>query len=1078
MNPGKPIPTLPSGDPRPPQQVNYAGTIQAQLRSVTKQKCAMKIEGHSGRLCFAAEITLADNDAGRMPIARLVRMIWLTGMMFVVGSSLFGQAPPSSAVQVVHQSWTFRDGAPEAVYALAQTSDGYLWLGGQTGLVRFDGLRFEPFKSPFGEELLSTLVSALFAPSSGGLWVGYGYGGFGFVYEGHVKNYSADEPASGTVKEFAQNPDGTLWAATTSGLWRFDQSSWRPIDSGWNAPVPADHVGFDRAGVLWVIGQHRLFFVRPGHTQFELATNSLPSNDFTLDADGRVVTGPVERKKGVNLNGESLNEYPLFGNNSAVLIDRTNAVWIASHDPLVRIPSSKALSNILKSLGGISHEMYDVRLDDFRSKLVDREGNIWFASPTGLEKFFYSKLKEERFPGATNFAVAVGDDGAIWIGSFNGNIYHIVDEKAVVVQRIGGPVLFAYRGRDGTLWFGASSGLWRLTGRKLVRIDLPPGMAEQARFLQTITQDQNGGTWISFGRHGLYRFADGKWTPYGGHDELPRTGVVIEFTDNTGSVWFGYVKNQLAVLNDVGVRVFDASDGLRVGNIKAIYGRGSEIWVGGEFGLEQVDGGRIRSLSALNEEWFRGITGIVETANGDLWLNGLSGIVHLRHSEISEGLKNPAYRIKGERFGRREGLPGLPRQLSQIPTAIEAADGKLWFSEANGLVWLDPSTAEHPATPAPITIQSVSADDKSYEPVFPVSFPAHTSSIQIYYSAVSLSDPEAIRFRYKLQAHDKDWHEVAMANPVNYRNLPPGSYHFDVAASDTNGVWSDKLATAEFTILPAFYQTTWFRVVCASTFLVLLWGLYRLRLHQLHRQFEVGLEERVGERTRIARELHDTLLQSLHGLMFEFQAARNLFARNREEAVQTLDGAISATEQAIAESRGAIQGLRPELSAQSDLAQLLKAAGQELRAHREADHDAPAFSVIMEGEQQKLVPMIQDEVYRIAREVLRNAFRHARAHQIEVEIRYDESQLRLRIRDDGTGMEPKVLKDSRRAGHWGLPGIRERAQAVGARLDFWSEAEAGTEVELSVPAAIAYEKLRGRIRRKLFRKAGNHEQQS
>jgi signal transduction histidine kinase len=1008
----------------------------------------------------------------RMPPARPVRMIWLAAMMLAASSSLFAQATPSSGLQVVHRSWTFRDGAPEDVFALALTSDGFLWLGGETGLVRFDGVRFETFKSAYGDELLSTLVSALFAQSSGGLWVGYGYGGFSFVQHGHVKNYPADAPASGTVKEFVQDRDGTLWAATSSGLWRFDQSTWRPIGSGWNAPVPAEHVGVDGAGVLWAIGQRRLFVLRPGHTKFEVAMNSLPSNDFTLDADGRVVTGPMKVLDRANLNGESLSEYPLFGDNSAVLIDRKDAVWIASHDPLVRIPSTKALLHILRNVGGISHETYDVRLDDFRPKLVDREGNIWFAPRTGLEKFSYSGLREERFPGDTDFAVAAGDDGTVWTGSSNGNIYHIANGRSGLVQTLGKPVRFAYRAPDRTLWFGAPSGLWHLTGRKLVHVDLPREMAEQSRYLQTITQDEHGGIWVSFGRHGLYRFADGMWTPYGGHDELPKTGVVIEFTDSLGHVWFGYMKNKLAVLNDAVVHVFDARNGLRVGNIKAIYGRGSEIWVGGEFGLQQVDEGRIHSLSALSEEWFRGITGIVETADGDLWLNGLSGIVHLRRSEISEGLKNPTYRIKGERFGRREGLPGLPRQLNPIPTAIEAADGKLWFSETNGLVSLDPSTTEHAAMPAPITIQSVSADDKSYEPVFPVSFPSHTSSVQIYYSGVSLSDPEAIRFRYKLQENDKDWHEVAMANPVNYRNLPPGSYHFDVAASDTNGVWSDKFATADFTILPAFYQTTWFRVVCALILLVLLWGLYRLRLYELQRQFEVGLEERVGERTRIARELHDTLLQSFQGLLLRFQAASNLLPMQAEKAKQRLDDAIEYAAKAIIEGRDAVHQLRSTTVTANDLAFQIGVLASELGSgHQEGT--APEFSMQVEGVARDLHPIVRDEVYRIAAEALRNAFKHSGAERIEIEIRYGERELRLRTRDDGRGIDPAILAENRPARHWGLSGMRERAKLLSARVEVWSEVNSGTEVDLTIPAAVVYTERKAWYRRlaSVFRKA-------
>jgi hypothetical protein len=248
-----------------------------------------------------------------------------------------------------------------------------------------------------------------------------------------------------------------------------------------------------------------------------------------------------------------------------------------------------------------------------------------------------------------------------------------------------------------------------------------------------------------------------------------------------------------------------------VGNITAIYGRRSEIWIGGEFGLQQFDQGRFHNINAVDDEWLRGITGIVERANGDLWLNGLGGVFHIRRSEISEALKNPAYPIKGERFGRREGLPGLARQLRPLNTAIEGTDGRLWFTGSDGVVCLDPTRSENKIPPPRISIQSVSADDKFYAAISPLKFPARTSSVQISYAAVSLSDPEAIRFRYKLREADAGWHEVSSASPVSYRHLAPGSYHFSVAAMDTNGVWSDKVATAEFTILPAYYQTSSFR---------------------------------------------------------------------------------------------------------------------------------------------------------------------------------------------------------------------------------------------------------------------------
>jgi PAS domain S-box-containing protein len=313
--------------------------------------------------------------------------------------------------------------------------------------------------------------------------------------------------------------------------------------------------------------------------------------------------------------------------------------------------------------------------------------------------------------------------------------------------------------------------------------------------------------------------------------------MITAFTDSLGRVWFGYAKSELAVLDGDRVRRFGPGDGLQVGNITAIYGRGPEIWIGGEFGLEQFDQGRFHKIAAVDDKWLHGISGIVETPEGDLWLNAISGIFHIRKAEISEALKDSAYRVKGEHFGRREGLSGIANQLRPLPTAIEGTDGRLWFALRNGVVWLDPAAySEKRTVPAPIAIQSVSADDKGYAPDARLSFPAHTSSVQVSYTAVSLSDPEAIRFRYKLQETDKDWHEAAAATPVTYRNLPPGSYHFSAEASDTNGVWSGAPANIAFTILPAFYQTTWFRLLCVAAFLVFLWGLHQLRVQQLRRE--------------------------------------------------------------------------------------------------------------------------------------------------------------------------------------------------------------------------------------------------
>jgi signal transduction histidine kinase len=311
-----------------------------------------------------------------------------------------------------------------------------------------------------------------------------------------------------------------------------------------------------------------------------------------------------------------------------------------------------------------------------------------------------------------------------------------------------------------------------------------------------------------------------------------------------------------------------------------------------------------------------------------------------------------------------------------------------------------------------------------------------------------------------LENVDPAWSEPTALREIDYTNVAPGRFQFHVTARNPEGIWNGNEATTAVMVEAAFWQTTWFQIACFAAIALLALGFYRLRLAQLHRQFHVGMEERIGERTRIARELHDTLLQSFHGLMFQFQAARNMLPQSPQKAMDTLDDAILSTENAIAESRDAIQDLRPKSVDQRDLAQLLTETGRELSASQDGNKQSPVFRVLVEGEPQVLFPILQDEIYRIAREVIRNAFHHAAASSIEVEIRYDARQLRLRVRDDGKGIDPKMLQASGRAGHWGLPGIRERAQRIGAGLEFWSEAGAGTEVELTIPASIAYQARR------------------
>jgi signal transduction histidine kinase len=394
-------------------------------------------------------------------------------------------------------------------------------------------------------------------------------------------------------------------------------------------------------------------------------------------------------------------------------------------------------------------------------------------------------------------------------------------------------------------------------------------------------------------------------------------------------------------------------------------------------------------------------------------------------------------------------------------------DGRLWFLPSDGASVVDPRHLPFNGLVPQVRIEQVTANHKTYDvpsdEKASLPLPALVRDLEIDYTVLSLVAPEKNRFRYKLEGYDRDWIDAGNRRQAFYTNLSPSDYRFRVAASNNSGVWNEAGASFDFSIAPAYYQTTWFRALCAAAFLGLFWALYRYRLHEIAREFNARLEERVNERTRIAGELHDTLLQSFHGLMFRFQAARNIVLRRPDEAVQALDAALERTEQAIAEGRNAIQGLRSSTTVSNELAQAVTALGEELAS------DSARFHVVVQGPPGDLHPILRDEIYAIAREAVRNAFRHAQARHIEVEITYNESSFQLRIRDDGKGMDAGIVAEGR-AGHYGVPGMRERAKRIGGKLDVWTGTGTGTEIELSIPGSIAYGTFPGRTVLGLFRK--------
>jgi signal transduction histidine kinase len=627
--------------------------------------------------------------------------------------------------------------------------------------------------------------------------------------------------------------------------------------------------------------------------------------------------------------------------------------------------------------------------------------------------------------------------------------------------------------RAGNLWVGVDNGLYMFKNGRFHR--LPEPDRQPLGLVVGMAEDIDGNIWAESASKPpkLVRIRD-----FQVREEFPASQVPTGRTlapDPQGGIWIGTLKGALALFRRGALQTFPLNTKGDPFIHQIIANADDSVLAGSADGLVGLRNGKVQRLTTKNGLPCNFVTSFIQDRENRWWLYTDCGIIELPDSELQRWWANPDVivqtRVYDELDGARAGRPNFN-------SAAYSSNGRAWFAQGNLVQMVDPSRLSQKALPAVTYIRSLIVDRTEFAATDNLKLSPHPRDVQIDYTSPEFLVSQKVKFRYRLDGYDRDWHEAGTRRQAFYTDLPPGKFSFRVIACNSDGIWNDSAAKLDFYVAPAYYQTNWFRALCACVFLALLWAAYQWRVRQLQHQFDMTLEARVGERTRIARDLHDTLLQSFHGLLFRFQAARNMLPNRPEEATQALDTALIRAEQALEEGRHSIQGLRPSLSAENDLDQMLITTGQELASSNHAEDGSPCFEVIVEGERRGLPPMIKDEIGRIARELLRNAFRHARAHEIEVEIRYENDVFRLIVRDDGKGMDPKILKGGGRAGHWGLPGVQERARGIGARLEFLSEAGAGTEIRLTLPAASAYERPRNGDRFSLFRKRRIHEHQS
>ena len=997
--------------------------------------------------------------------------------MLSASAPLLALDPSLAVSQYAHTAWTVRDGfSLGAVFAMAQTPDGYLWLGSEFGLFHFDGVRFVRWQPPAGEQRAIDSVYSLICARDGTLWIGT-FQGVASWRDGRLTWLHEFDDMFAT--SMLEDRNGTVWvgALTRDGgrlcAMRDGRGTCSGEDGRFGGFVWSLHE--DDRGALWVGADSGVWRWKPG-SPLRYPTPGLRVGDLTASDEGQLVIG-IRGKRLRHLIGEKVDVYPIRHairptallqdrdvDSNKLLRDRNGALWIGTeHRGLVHVQRGRA-DTFAKS-DGLSGDI-------ICSLFEDREGNIWVSTSAGLDRFrelpVRSYSSKQGLSSDAIASVVAARNGSLWLAAPDG-LTRWKDGQTTIFRRQNGlpddSMQSLFEDTRGRVWVFTKGGLAYSDGSRFVAV---PGVPSQEVF--SMTGDEAGNLWLS-GNRGLTHLLSARVVEHFPWSTLKRTQQAKVVLSDKGGVW-------LSFWNDGGVVYFKdgqlrasygAVDGLGKGHVPGIQlDEDGALWAATEGGISRIKDGRVATLTNGNGLPCETIHGTVWDDSRALWAYATCGLFRIGRTELDTWIADRTRRIETTFWDAADGVQLRGAPGSYGPFVARSADGKLWFLGSEGIQVIDPHRLSFNTVRPPVHIERLIADHEIRSQRQPggtavpsVRLPPRVRDLQIDYTALSFVAPERIRFKYRLDGQDTNWREVVNERQVQYSNLRPGTYRFHVIAANNSGVWNEQGDLLEFSIAPAYYQTAWFSALCAAGALGLLWAGYRVRVRQLHHRFEMALEARVSERTRIARELHDTLLQSFHGLLLRFQTVSHVWAERPELAKEKLDSAINAAASAITEGRNAVQGLRESTVGTSDLADAIGTLGAELAA-APGDRPTPAFHVTVEGEPRPLHPILRDDIYKITAEALRNAFRHAEATDVDVEIRYDRQQFRLRVQDDGKGFDQALLPRQAAAAHYGVPGMRERAVLLGGTLTVWSKEGAGTAVELCIPGRSAYVKTRER----------------
>ncbi len=986
----------------------------------------------------------------------IARWLWvlLLPVALVVWAPALALDPNLKIAQYGHTAWRIKDGLFQGVpQIVTQTKDGYLWIGTSSNLVRFDGIRFLPMIGRDERPLRNNSIISLLSASDGTLWVG-SEAALGRLVGGKLISVAAGR--TNQMVEYA----GNVWYVRSrisdggGPLCHVDSGDVRCLGKEQGIPLlTADQIVLDNDGGLWISGVTLIHWKDGASTtyfesEFDKYTDVWSMGGIALGADHSLWASVPSQKPELLLrhykDGKwrdvTLPQSLATEDRAQLFVDRDDTLWIGTTDRgLFRLVGDRIDS--FSTADGLSG-------DNVLSFFQDAEGNLWVCTNAGLDMFrdlaVVDFTRREGLSANQVKSVLATPDRKLWIGN-GARLDWMSTEPPFATGHVDNfharQVTSLAPAKSGALWVGADDGLLLYANDHFYAPkradDSPIGLA------QILIADSNGEAWKATSRAaGLVHVIDAQHVEVG-DSGLPHVRAMA--TEKKGVIWFA-TADQLIRQDGEQRRVFDVTDSKITINAM-IVDPDHGIWLTTLRGVGFFADGRLRMLDAASGLPCNNVFALVADIHADLWLSMECGIAHLTRDEVKRWIGNPGATVVSRLLDAGDGAD--PAHSDFSPMATASPDGRLWFANGNILQMIDPSAIKPNDKPLSTHIEALHADRMAFGIAASVRLPPRSRDIEIDYSAPTYAAPHKVAFRYRLAGYETRWQDAGERRQAFYNDLPPGEYLFEVTADRGAGRWNGSVDSMHINITPAFYQTWWFRLAVTLALLTLLVVAYRQRIRRVSMLALGNLKERIDERDRIARELHDTLLQSVQGLILHVHGAAGKLPAG-EPVRQQLELTVQQAEAALSEGRDRVHAIRSHSSSAQSLAAALETICAEL-----APMYAAMFEVRIAGTPRTLRAIVQDEAFWIAREAMINASRHADASRIYVEITYSRRALQLRVVDDGIGIAVADTS-SINEGHFGIPGMRERAKKIGARLKINPGKLKGTEICLVVTASVAY----------------------